>query len=59
MGLANKLITRRKTLNMSQVIFLAYRLYFLFIGFSAVKFMRYMLPIYPFITILAAYGLDD
>ncbi len=59
MGLANKLITRRKTLNMSQVIFLAYYVfYFLFIGFSAVKFMRYMLPIYPFITILAAYGLE-
>ena len=35
-----------------------YFLYFLFIGRSAVKFMRYMLPLYPFLTILAGYGLN-
>jgi len=39
-------------------IFVAYYLvYFLIIGRSAVKFMRYMLPIYPFLVILAGYGL--
>jgi len=35
-----------------------YFLYFLVIGKSAVKFMRYMLLVYPFITILAGYGAD-
>lgn len=34
-----------------------YILYFLIIGRSAVKFMRYMLPLYPFFCILAGYGL--
>ena len=34
-----------------------YLIYFLIIGHSAVKFMRYMLPIYPFLAILAGYGL--
>jgi hypothetical protein len=34
-----------------------YLFYFLIIGRSAVKFMRYMLPIYPFLMILAGYGL--
>lgn len=33
-----------------------YILYFLVIGKSAVKFMRYMLLMYPFITIIAGYG---
>ena len=33
--------------------------YFLFIGRSAVKFMRYMLPIYPFISIISAYGFSQ
>ncbi|MCR4264406.1 MAG: glycosyltransferase family 39 protein [Candidatus Roizmanbacteria bacterium] len=33
-----------------------YLLHFLVIGRSAVKFMRYMLPLYPYITILAGYG---
>lgn len=32
--------------------------YFLVIGRSAVKFMRYMLPLYPFIAVMAGYGLD-
>lgn len=31
--------------------------YFAIIGRSAVKFMRYMLPVYPFLTIVAGYGL--
>lgn len=34
-----------------------YLFYFFIIGRSAVKFMRYMLPIYPFLTIMAGYGL--
>lgn len=41
-----------------QVVFaLCYIFYFLILGISAVKFMRYMLPIYPFFIILAGYGL--
>ncbi|KUK83980.1 MAG: tetratricopeptide TPR_4 [Microgenomates bacterium 39_6] len=31
--------------------------YFLVIGRSAVKFMRYMLPLYPFMAVVAAWGL--
>ncbi len=31
--------------------------YFLIIGRSAVKFMRYMLPLYPFFALMAGYGL--
>lgn len=34
-----------------------YVFYFLIIGRSAVKFMRYMLPIYPFLALMAGYGL--
>lgn len=34
-----------------------YFFYFLIVGRSSVKFMRYMLPLYPFLTILAGYGL--
>ena len=42
----------------SHLLFLGfYLLYFLIVGRSAVKFMRYMLPLYPFFTILAAYGI--
>jgi len=36
---------------------LFYILYFLIVGRSAVKFMRYMLPLYPFFAILAGFGL--
>src|SRR3989344_3096560 len=34
-----------------------YMWYFLFIGRSAVKFMRYMLQMYPFFVLVAGYGL--
>ncbi len=34
-----------------------YGLYFLILGKSAVKFMRYMLPLYPALSLLAAYAL--
>ncbi|MFA6533379.1 MAG: glycosyltransferase family 39 protein, partial [Patescibacteria group bacterium] len=34
-----------------------YFLFFLIIGRSAVKFMRYMLPLYPFFALLSGYGL--
>ncbi len=37
---------------------LIYLIYFLVIGRSAVKFMRYLLPIYPFLAILASFSLD-
>ncbi|OGK13083.1 hypothetical protein A2859_01220 [Candidatus Roizmanbacteria bacterium RIFCSPHIGHO2_01_FULL_37_16b] len=43
--------------NMNFLYFIFYILYFIVIGRSAVKFMRYMLPIYPFLTIMAGYGL--
>lgn len=36
---------------------LFYLFYFSILGRSAVKFMRYMLPLYPFIAILAGYGI--
>ena len=39
------------------LFFFFYLFYFLIIGQSAVKFMRYMLPLYPFFAILAGYGL--
>jgi hypothetical protein len=40
------------------LFFIFYLFYFLIIGRSAVKFMRYMLPIYPFLTVLAVYGMS-
>ncbi len=36
---------------------LFYLLYFLIIGKSAVKFMRYMLLLYPFFAVMAGYGI--
>ncbi len=39
-------------------LFLIFGLYFLIIGRSAVKFMRYMLPLYPMLAIIAGYGLS-
>lgn len=36
--------------------FFFYLFYFIVIGRSAVKFMRYMLPVYPFLAILVCYG---
>lgn len=42
----------------TQIAFVAfYSFFFIIIGHSAVKFMRYMLPMYPFFIILAGYGL--
>jgi hypothetical protein len=35
------------------IFFVFYLLYFLIIGRSAVKFMRYMLPLYPFFAVLS------
>lgn len=47
-----------KVLESKYFIFLCfYLIYFLVIGNSAVKFMRYMLPIYPFIAIISGFGL--
>ena len=40
-----------------KIIFFAFFIfYFIVIGNSSVKFMRYMLPVYPFLVILAAYN---
>jgi hypothetical protein len=36
---------------------LTYSLYFIIIGSSAVKFMRYMLPLYPIFAVFAGWGL--
>ena len=42
------------------ILFISFYLYyFILIGGSAVKFMRYMLPMYPFFAILATYGLQQ
>lgn len=42
----------------SLIFFVVYYLfYFLIMGRSAVKFMRYMLPLYPFFSIMAGYGI--
>ncbi|PIZ64596.1 hypothetical protein CO051_05590 [Candidatus Roizmanbacteria bacterium CG_4_9_14_0_2_um_filter_39_13] len=38
------------------IFLLFYLIYFIIIGKSAVKFMRYMLPLYPFFAIMAGYG---
>lgn len=46
-----------KRIHISHVILtLFYLYYFIIIGRSAVKFMRYMLPLYPFIAICAGLG---
>ncbi len=55
------LIFTKKTdpqiLLISIFFFSTFCLFFLIIGKSAVKFMRYMLPLYPILAIIAAYGL--
>ncbi|MEN9328140.1 MAG: hypothetical protein RI947_948 [Candidatus Parcubacteria bacterium] len=45
---------RRHYIPVTIALFYAY--YVLIIGRSAVKFMRYMLPVYPFIALMAAIG---
>lgn len=54
-----KFLFKSKFLNSKHlIIFLFfYLLYFFIVGRSSVKFMRYMLPMYPFFAILAGYGL--
>jgi len=52
-------LSNAKTRNTKLILVMVfYIFYFLVIGRSAVKFMRYMLPIYPLASILAAYGLN-
>lgn len=41
------------------LICIFYSLYFVVLGKSAVKFMRYMLPLYPLFALLAGYGLTN
>jgi len=52
-------IWRKKLSPQFAIIFLFYLVYFLIIGRSAVKFMRYMLPLYPLFVILAADGIHQ
>ena len=47
------LMPKRKNI----LFFIFYLFYFLIIGRSAVKFMRYMIPLYPMFALLAGYGL--
>lgn len=54
----NKDKTSFSIFNRYLLFFLFYFFYFLIIGKSAVKFMRYMLPIYPFLTIMAGYAIS-
>ncbi|MBI4137302.1 glycosyltransferase family 39 protein [Candidatus Roizmanbacteria bacterium] len=58
-NLAKKLIQMRPSYSdFSFLIIICYFLiHFTLIGKSAVKFMRYMLPLYPFFAVLAGYGL--
>lgn len=59
--LSNKVIWQNQKSSITNyqllIIVIFYLFYFLIIGRSAVKFMRYMLPVYPFLTIMAGYGL--
>ncbi len=50
-----KSIFRHKNKQLA-IFYFFYIVYFLVVGRSAVKFMRYMLPMYPFFTIIAGYG---
>jgi hypothetical protein len=49
------LFAKKSALSLVLAVFLLY--YFSLIGRSAVKFMRYMLPIYPIMAVFAGYGL--
>ncbi len=51
---AGQIQSRQKTIILTYLLLNFY--YFAIIGRSAVKFMRYMLPIYPFMAIVASYG---
>lgn len=52
------LVNKKSPAAIIYILFLIfYCFYFLIIGKSAVKFMRYMLPFYPFLAIMASYGL--
>lgn len=52
-------VKRRKTIVWLFFIYFLFNLYYLgVIGRSAVKFMRYMLPLYPFFAVMAGYGLN-
>jgi len=55
-SLVKELFKPAKRLHIFFLLF--YLFYFILIGRSAVKFMRYMLPLYPAFAILAGYGID-
>ena len=48
-------LMRNKKNNNMLFLFVFYFFYFLIVGRSSVKFMRYMLPLYPFFAVLAGY----
>ena len=49
-------LLRNRSYKKHALFFLFYLIYFIVIGKSAVKFMRYMLLMYPFFAIMAGYG---
>jgi hypothetical protein len=51
------MVIRKRDTRSFIIIFIFCGIYFLIIGRSAVKFMRYMLPLYPFIALFAGYAL--
>ncbi len=54
-----KKLPLKKGLTQPTVLIIAvYLVYFLVLGQSAVKFMRYMLPLYPFVALTAALSLE-
>ena len=55
--LTSKFSKKNSKFKLLIITFLFYGLYFLIIGRSSVKFMRYMLPIYPFLSLMAGYGI--
>jgi len=57
-GLRYKLKFKNVISNDYLMFVIFYSFYFLVIGASAVKFMRYMLPLYPFFAVLAGFGLS-
>lgn len=55
---SNKVTKRERLILLPTIMMIIlYGVYFVVIGRSAVKFMRYMLPLYPMIAVCAGYGL--
>lgn len=51
---------RKRTVPFLFILYVCLNLfYFIIVGKSAVKYMRYMLPLYPFFAIIAGYGMNQ